>query len=183
MRIMDPDTNIVLQAAGFMALSARTAPKAKGEDYIVTRILSKDEIATLSKAMKTIGEEHSIGFFIRDAGNVAVSDGCLLIGVNGQKPAGVNCQGCGFVSCSAMVESLKDASEDAPYAWPNCVLRVADLGIAIGSAVKTASIHNVDNRIMYSAGATARLLGWLGESTVALGIPLNASGKNIFFDR
>ena len=146
-------------------------------------ILSEDEIATLARAMKRFGEEHGIGFFIRDAGNVASSDGCLLVGVNGQKAAGVNCQGCGFVSCSAMVESLKDAPEDTPYYGPNCVLRVADLGIAVGSAVKTASIHNVDNRIMYSAGATARLLGWLGDSTVALGIPLNASGKNIFFDR
>jgi uncharacterized ferredoxin-like protein len=183
MRIMNPDTDIVTQVAGFMALSARTAPKAKGEDFIVTRILSGDEIATLAGAMKSYGEEHGIGFFIRDAGNMAASDGCLLIGVNGQQPAGVNCQGCGFASCSAMVESLANRPGGTPYSGPNCVLRLADLGIAVGSAVKTASMHNLDNRIMYSAGSTARLLGWLGESTIALGIPLNASGKNIFFDR
>jgi uncharacterized ferredoxin-like protein len=60
---------------------------------------------------------------------------------------------------------------------------MTDLGIALGSAVKTASIHNVDNRVMYSAGVTALSLGLLEECTVAYGIPLKASGKNIFFDR
>jgi uncharacterized ferredoxin-like protein len=69
------------------------------------------------------------------------------------------------------------------FAGPNCAVRMADLGIAIGSAVKTASIHNVDNRVMYSAGVTALALGLLGDCTVAYGIPLSASGKNIFFDR
>ncbi|MDD1716632.1 MAG: DUF2148 domain-containing protein [Methanoregulaceae archaeon] len=180
---MDNNRDIVMQVAGFMALSARTAPKAKGEDFIVTRVLSGDEITTLARAMRSYGEEHGIGFFIRDAGNMAASAGCLLIGVRGQEAAGVNCQGCGYANCDAMVESLKGRSEGTPYTGPNCVLRVTDLGIAAGSAVKTASLHNVDNRIMYSAGAAARLLGWLGGSTIALGIPLSVSGKNIFFDR
>jgi uncharacterized ferredoxin-like protein len=36
---------------------------------------------------------------------------------------------------------------------------------------------------MYSAGVTALALGLLGDCTVAYGIPLSASGKNIFFDR
>ena len=61
---------------------------------------------------------------------------------------------------------------------------MADIGIAVGSAVKTAQIHNVDNRIMYSAGSTAISLGLLGKDcTAAFAIPLSASGKNIFFDR
>ena len=61
---------------------------------------------------------------------------------------------------------------------------MADLGIAVGSAAKTAQIHNVDNRIMYTAGSVALDLGFLGkECTVAYAIPLSASGKNIFFDR
>jgi uncharacterized ferredoxin-like protein len=183
MHIMDSDRDIVTQVAGFMALSARTAPKAKGEDFIVTRVLTGDEIATLARAMRSYGEEHGIGFFIRDAGNMAASAGCLLVGVRGQEVAGMNCQGCGFATCSAMLESLRERSEGIPYTGPNCVLRVVDLGIAAGSAVRTASLHNVDNRIMYSAGAAARLLGWLENSTLALGIPLSASGKNIFFDR
>ena len=61
---------------------------------------------------------------------------------------------------------------------------MADLGIAVGSAVKTAQIHNVDNRVMYSGGVAALNLGLFGkECTVAYAIPLSATGKNIFFDR
>ena len=41
------------------------------------------------------------------------------------------------------------------FKGPNCMLRLLDLGIALGSAVKTAQIHNVDNRIMYRAGVAA----------------------------
>ena len=69
------------------------------------------------------------------------------------------------------------------FTGPNCAVRMADLGIALGSAVKTASLHNVDNRVMYSAGVTALALGLLEDCTVAYGIPLSASGKSIFFDR
>jgi uncharacterized ferredoxin-like protein len=70
-----------------------------------------------------------------------------------------------------------------PFRGPNCAVRMADLGIALGSAVKTASIHNVDNRVMYSAGVGALSLGWLEGCGVAYGAPLRASGKDIFFDR
>ena len=57
-----------------------------------------------------------------------------------------------------------------------------DLGIALGSAAKIASNMNVDNRIMYSIGVAARRLG-IGGSNIVHGIPLSASGKNVFFDR
>jgi hypothetical protein len=50
------------------------------------------------------------------------------------------------------------------------------------SAVKTASIHNVDNRIMYTIGVAAKKLGLL-DADVILGIPLSATSKNIYFDR
>jgi len=60
-------------------------------------------------------------------------------------------------------------------------LKLIDLGIAIGSAVKIASILNIDNRIMYSVGVAAEEMGII-EGTI-LGIPLSVKGKNIFFDR
>ena len=60
--------------------------------------------------------------------------------------------------------------------------KLIDLGIAVGSAVKTASEMNVDNRIMLSVGMAARELGILNAEEV-LGIPLSVKGKNIFFDR
>ncbi len=66
---------------------------------------------------------------------------------------------------------------------PFCEFKVMDLGIAVGSAVKLASLLNVDNRVMYSVGDAAISLGLLPGSTVALGIPLAARGKSPYFDR
>ncbi len=56
------------------------------------------------------------------------------------------------------------------------------MGIALGSAVKTASLLNADNRIMYRIGPVAREMG-LVEADVVIGIPISATGKSIYFDR
>jgi len=175
----------VLAVADLMALAARTAPKGKGVDTILLAILSGDKLATLASRMEAIGKERNMGFFLRDAKNIAASDACLVIGSTGNQSAGVNCGACGYPTC-AELESAFRQQVRAPgcFAGPNCAMRMADLGIAVGSAVKTAQIHNVDNRIMYSAGVSAMDLGLLGKDcTAAFAIPLSATGKNIFFDR
>lgn len=69
----------------------------------------------------------------------------------------------------------------ADYPGPNCIFKITDLGIAIGSAVKCAASHNIDNRVMYTAGVAARRLGLMEDCTVVYGIPLKVSGKDIFF--
>ena len=46
-----------------------------------------------------------------------------------------------------------------------------------------AADKRVDNRVMFSAGAAALELGWLGQAGIAMGIPLSARGKSIYFDR
>ncbi|MEM1989008.1 MAG: ferredoxin domain-containing protein, partial [Candidatus Bathyarchaeia archaeon] len=66
---------------------------------------------------------------------------------------------------------------------PTCIFKALDLGIALGSAVKIASILNVDNRIMYHVGAAAMRMNLMPEATIILGIPLSSRGKNIYFDR
>ena len=83
-----------------------------------------------------------------------------------------------------MVKAGKAAAKKkkSVYGGPNCVFKISDLGIAVGSAVKTASIHNVDNRIMFTAGVAALGLGMLKGCSVAYGIPLAAAGKNPYFD-
>jgi uncharacterized ferredoxin-like protein len=168
--------------AGLMALSARTAPKGKGQDALVTRVLAGEELAALARGMDALGTDRGIRFFLRDAVNVGDSDACLLLGMRREPTAGLDCGGCGFPTCAEMLREDPKKNRTL-FAGPNCVVRMADLGIAIGSAVKTASLHNVDNRVMYSVGTTALALGLLDGCTVAYGIPLKASGKNIFFDR
>lgn len=180
-----PDENDGLCAAvSLMALAARTAPKAKGKDSVVTLILSGNDLTTLSAAMKAFGEKNNLPFFIRDAGNVASSEACLIIGIRGQETLGINCTGCGYDSCADMAQALGNrVGQESPFTGPNCILKMADLGIAVGSAVKTASLHNVDNRVMYTAGVAARSLGFIPGCSVAYGIPVSATAKNIFFDR
>ncbi len=68
------------------------------------------------------------------------------------------------------------------FRGPQCAYRLLDMGIALGSAVKTASILNADNRIMYRAGVVARQMGLI-EADFVMGIPLSATGKSIYFDR
>lgn len=182
---MTPEENAVMNVAGLMALAARTAPKGKGIDTIEIRVLAKKDMKKLAARLEKLGNERDIGFFLRDAKNLAASDGCVLIGCRGGEAGGINCGGCGYAACADFSKTRnKKARQVTPFDGPNCVLRMADLGIAIGSAVKTAQIHNVDNRIMYSGGVAARDLGLFpNDCTVVYAIPLSATGKNIFFDR
>ena len=175
---MTAEKDAVITVAGLMALSARTSPKGKGIDTIHIQILTGKELKRLSKHLADLGETRNIGFFKRDAANIAASDVVVLIGTTGQKVAGVNCGACGFLSCAVMTAEFRNRDEvTTDFAGPNCAIRMTDLGIAIGSAVKTAQIHNVDNRIMFSAGVAAIDLGYLEKKcTVVYAIPLSASG-------
>ncbi|NMA10115.1 hypothetical protein L21_2551 [Methanoculleus chikugoensis] len=178
------ESDAVEMVARLMALSARTAPKARGSDVIKTMIVTGKEKEQLAGAMREYGEKHHLGFFLRDAGNVKASDACFLVGSLHNDAVGLDCGACGYPTCAEMLEAQKKGlPASVPFRGPNCAVRMADLGIALGSAVKTASIHNVDNRVMYSAGVGALSLGWLDGCGVAYGIPLRASGKDIFFDR
>ena len=50
------EQSAVLQAAALMCAAARTAPKAKGMDNIVTLVLTGEDIVKLSDKMKEIGQ-------------------------------------------------------------------------------------------------------------------------------
>lgn len=165
-------------AAQLMELAARTAPKTAGKDFVVTRIISSNDLARLADAMVAYGRESGKKDFDRDGENVRQSATVLLIGLQAPKTSGLNCGACGNPKCS----QLPAAHEGPEFAGPWCAWRLVDLGIALGSAVKMASLLNVDNRIMYRIGLVARRLGLL-EADVLVGIPLSATGKNIYFDR
>jgi len=182
---MAVDATAVMTVARLMELAARTAPKAKGVDTILTRILTGKDIVVLADHLADAGKKRTIGFFIRDAKNIAACDACVIIGAKGRSVAGVNCGACGYATCEELTkECRKRKKRTTDFSGPNCSMRMTDLGIALGSAVKTAQVHNVDNRIMYSAGTAALDLGLLGKDcSVAYAIPLSATGKNIFFDR
>ena len=165
--------------AHLMALSARTAPKSKGEDDIVTAHITGRQKEELAAEMFELGEAKEMDFFKRDSASVKQAHSVFLIGVRNTKPVGLNCGACGFKTCAEMEDAIGDEND---FAGPSCVFKTLDMGIALGSAVKTAAMHNVDNRIMYTAGMAALTLGYI-DCGVVMGIALSASGKNMFFDR
>jgi len=169
----------VITVGELMALSARTAPKAAGLDYIEIELIKGDEVKKLAEAMRAYGVESGRKNFDRDARGVDASAAVLLLGLRRCAGIGLNCGACGYQTCAEMAASQREFSE---FAGPNCAWKMQDLGIALGSAVKTASIHNVDNRIMYRIGVLARKLGMVNADTV-IGVPLSAMGKNPYFDR
>jgi len=171
----------VQEASKLMLVSARTAPKSGGIDDIQTLLLTGPEKDAIASDMDKIAEERGIDGFRRDGRNARDSQAVILVGVRGTRKFGLDCGACGYLTCSEFEKAEKKTGRD--FAGPNCVFKILDLGIALGSAVKTAMDLNVDNRIMYRIGVAARRLGYLPESSVIMGIPLSARGKNIYFDR
>ena len=161
-----------------MAVAARTAPKAVGQDFIEVQLLSDSERITVGNDMIRIGKERGIPGFERDGKNVLDSDAVLLVGLLPHKGVGLNCGACGYPTC----KEFDEHASKGDFEGPNCAVRLLDMGIALGSAAKTASELNVDNRVMYRIGVSAKRLG-MGKAKFIHGIPLSATGKSIFFDR
>ena len=109
---MTVDTTAVITVAGLMELAARTAPKAKGVDTILVRILTGNEIQTLADRLAATGERRKTGFFVRDAKNIAACDACVIIGAKGRLVAGVNCGACGYATCEELAREGKKTKEE-----------------------------------------------------------------------
>lgn len=156
--------NGIIRVAELMAIAAKTAPKGKGIDHIETAvIIDRDEIEKLANKMDELSKKYGT-FLVRDANNVRNSDAVVLIGAR-------------VVSFGLKAPPQYNINENI-----DLVLSLVNLGIAIGSAVKVASMLNVDNRIMLSIGLAAKELKLLNVDYI-LGIPLSAKSKNIYFDR
>ena len=163
----------VINIGKIMSVAAKTAPKSKGIDNIISALVTDSDIDRIREQMKTYGENKNIPFFVRDFKCTNDVSAILLIGVK-KNPLGLtDCGYCGFSNCKECVS-----------AGANCFFNIVDLGIAVSSAVYSASILKVDTRIMYSIGRAARDLKILPEEyNIVLGIPLSATSKNPFFDR
>jgi len=165
--------------AELMAIAARTAPKAGGKDFIEVKVIKGEDVLHLADEMVEYGRQTNKKNFDRDGENVRASDRVVLLALKDAKTAGLNCGSCGQQKCSDLEQGSQEGSE---FKGPWCAWRLIDLGIALGSAVKIASLLNIDNRIMYRIGVAARKMGLI-EGDVVCGIPLSATGKNIYFDR
>jgi uncharacterized ferredoxin-like protein len=168
---------VLKNAVTLMALSARTAPKAAGKDFVVIKALTGKEVVKLGEEMIDYGRENNKKNFDRDGENVKNSAAVLLIGLNNAQSVGLNCGACGYNHCEE-----RQSHKGLEFDGPQCALRILDMGIALGSAVKTAALLGIDNRIMYRIGVVAKKAGFI-EANLVMGIPCSATGKNIYFDR
>lgn len=160
----------VIEAAKQMMTAARTAPKARGADILEVTLVTDDDIAALSNALRQLGEQNNRAGMLRDADNILSAEAILLIGSH-EKAMGLNCAYCGSDTC------------DARAAGVPCTMNTIDVGIAIGSACATAADLRLDTRVMYSAGYAAYKLGWMPGCKYIIAIPISAGSKNPFFDR
>lgn len=171
----------IMQVANLMVVSARTAPKGGGVDDVYTEVVYGDEKEHLAIEMERLGSALNKKQFKVDAVSVRKSEVIVLIGVRGTKNVGINCGACGYASCKEFDKVPRFTG--GTFVGPTCMLKALDLGVAIGSAVKTAGILNVDNRIMNTVGRAARHLNYMTDATIIMGIPLSSSGKSPYFDR
>src|SRR5512136_1513599 len=132
--------DIVQTVAELMEISAVTAPKTAGKDFVVTKILGSEDCQKLGKEMIQYGKDTGKKNFDRDGANVEKSEAILLVGIKNAAPVGLNCGACGLSKCL----QINSGVQEGEFLGPQCLFRVLDLGIALGSAVKTASTLNVD---------------------------------------
>jgi uncharacterized ferredoxin-like protein len=184
----------VRQVAKLMAAAAITAPKSGGQLFLAgkptfmeTVIVDDAETRSrLAEWMRARGAERREKIWFRDADVAEAVDAILFVGLAPNwYPPNYDCGACGYATCAEFLHSAKKLREDShelEFAGPVCNLPDIDLGIAVGSAAKTAAIHSIDCRCQTRSAVAARKLGVItGEHAVALS--LSMTHKAVGFDR
>jgi len=171
-------------AVKLMAASARTAPKAGAKDFLeIVVITDQGDLKKIADGMKEYAPKSTNeAYWLRDASNIENSQALLLVGLSKPVTAGYDCGGCGYPTCKEFEKSRQMKDKEMGYTGPHCAMRMMDIGVALSSAAKTASLLNVDNRVQQRVGAAAKSLGYI-KGEVVMGIPVSITGKSIYFDR
>jgi uncharacterized ferredoxin-like protein len=112
-------------------------------------------------------------------------DAVLFVGLADWYPPVYGCGACGYATCAECMHATKqrrDESDELEFVGPQCNLRDIDLGIAVGSAAKTAAIHSIDARCQTRIAVAARKLGLI-KADIAVALSLSLTHKAVGFDR
>ncbi len=184
----------VVQVAKMMAAAAITAPKSGGQmflqgkhNFMETIIVSDKETKTaLSTWMRARGAERRETIWYRDAEVADAVDAILFVGLKPDwYPPNYDCGACGYATCAEFLHATSGVRKDSAeleFAGPVCNLRDIDLGIAVGSAAKTAAIHSIDCRCQTRSAVAARKLGII-TADHAVALSLSMTPKAVGFDR
>jgi uncharacterized ferredoxin-like protein len=189
----DLRADTVRQVAKLMAAAAITAPKsggqllAQGKPLFIETVIVDDPVTLgqLSAWMRSRGKERRENIWFRDADAADAIDAVLLVGLKDWYPPNYDCGACGYATCAEFLhntKSLRDESAELEFGGPTCNLRDIDLGIAVGSAAKTAAMHSIDCRCQTRIAVAARKLGII-DADIAVGLSLSLTHKAIGFDR
>jgi uncharacterized ferredoxin-like protein len=184
----------VVAVAKLMAAAAITAPKSGGQlflqgkpNFMETVIV--DDAATrgrIAEWLRARGKERRESIWFRDAEVAEAVDAILFVGLAPNwYPPNYDCGACGYATCAEFLHETKDLraeSAELEFAGPTCNLRDIDLGIAVGSAAKTASLHSIDCRCQTRSVVAARKLGVI-TAHVGVALSLSMTHKAIGFDR
>ncbi|HIJ85596.1 MAG: hypothetical protein HW380_945 [Magnetococcales bacterium] len=170
--------------AQLMAAAMRTAPKAGGKDFLEIVVVTEENVLhqISDKMAQYAPNSTNEAFWLRDSANIRACHAVVLVGLRRFTTAGYDCGGCGFPTCADFSAKRQEQTKDMGYTGPHCIMRMMDIGVALASAAKTASLLNIDNRVQQRVGAAARSLGLI-DASVVMGIPIGVFGKNPFFDR
>jgi uncharacterized ferredoxin-like protein len=190
----DMRMDTIRHVAGLCAAAAMTAPKSGGQLFLrgsapfIETVWIEDPARQRELAgwMRARGRERREAIWFRDADLCERVDGVLFIGLKDWYPPVYDCGACGYATCAEFLDATttqrKLAGQTLEFAGPTCNLRDIDLGIAVGSAAKTASINNVDCRCQTRVAVAARHLNVIGAD-VAVALSLSLTHKAEGFDR
>jgi uncharacterized ferredoxin-like protein len=180
--------------ANLCAVAAMTAPKSGGQlflkgskPFIETVIVDdKDTLHRLADWMREQGTQLAEPIWFRDADTAEKLDLVLFVGLAKWYPPVYDCGACGYGTCAEFLVAAKrhhtPESENWQFSGPICQLRAVDLGIAVGSAAKIASMNNIDCRCQTRIAGAARHLHII-EADLAVALSMSVTHKNIFFDK
>lgn len=189
----DLRTSVVTQVAQLMSAAAITAPKSGGqmflagkpgflETVIVTEYDTRDKLA---EWMRARGKERQERIWFRDAATAQAVDAILFVCLlPSWYPPNYDCGACGYATCAEFLhytKTLRNESAELEFAGPVCNLRDIDLGIAVGSAAKTAAIHSIDCRCQTRVAVAARKLSLI-QADHAVALSLSIADKAVGFD-
>jgi uncharacterized ferredoxin-like protein len=183
----------VRQVAKLMAASAITAPKSGGQLFVQGKHLfietvivdDRPTLDTLAAWMRARGKERRETIWFRDAEVADVIDAVLFVGLADWYPPNYDCGACGYATCAEFLHAtteLRADSHELEFSGPHCNLRDIDLGIAVGSAAKTAAIHSIDCRCQTRIAVAARKTDVI-RADVAVALSLSLTHKSVGFDR
>jgi len=190
----DLRVDTVVQVAKLMAAAAITAPKSGGQLFLAGKrnfletVIVQDPAsrAQLADWLRARGTERRESIWFRDAEVAEAVDAILFVGLLPDwYPPGYDCGACGYATCVEFLhasKSLRSESANLEFAGPVCNLRDIDLGIAVGSAAKTAAQHSIDCRCQTRAATAARKIGLI-RADHAVALSLSMTHKAIGFDR